>query len=628
MCGIIGVTPAGSESNMKKALTAIEHRGPDGSGYWFSKDHALALGHVRLSILDTSSLGDQPMHFENYSITFNGEVYNFIELKESLIKLGYTFKSKSDTEVILKAYKEWGPDCLLKFNGMWSFAIYDNIKQEVFISRDRFGQKPLYYALVNGGIVFASEAKALFPYLNQIKISKDFHWCKKNIYYYEGTEKCLVDKVHRFPPGNYATFDLKTAKFKLKEYWNTLDNLVEIPKTYPEQVAKFRELFMDSCKLRMRSDVPIGTALSGGLDSSAVSAAMNHSAKKSDVRMSSNWQKSFVACFPGSILDESKYAKMVVDHLGLDGDFFNISDNSEFSQVQKYINQIGEIYSTSPVPMIQLYKRVKEKGVTVTLDGHGADEALSGYVDSLYYSILDKPFSLKHHKEIFNTINGTVGIESDSFLKEYIKVAKFIGVRKAASMLAKVNATKLINNKYRIPYQFSPKIKNLDFFNSHLHELFHKTILPSLLRNYDRYSMIAGVESRMPFMDYRIVQFLFSLSVEGKIRNGYTKAIIRDAISDLLPEEVVCRKFKIGFNTPIAEWMQGIWKEPLLDLAHSESLKQSETVNGQKVKQKIIFAIQKEHLSFGPAMHAWTEITPFLWEQYYLKPSIKDFSTS
>ena len=186
------------------------------------------------------------------------------------------------------------------------------------------------------------------------------------------------------------------------KYWDTLENLVEVPEKYEDQVDQFRSLFMDACKLRMRSDVPIGTALSGGVDSSVVASAMHAVQQEGNTRIPDNWQKAFVAAFPGTRLDESQYAKKVIDHLDLDGYIFEIKKSADFSLVQKYIGQFGDLSTTSPVPMVNLYKKVKENGVTVTLDGHGADEALSGYVDALFYTFLDKPLDYQFHKETYS----------------------------------------------------------------------------------------------------------------------------------------------------------------------------------------------------------------------------------
>ena len=191
-----------------------------------------------------------------------------------MLQKGHTFISTSDTEVLLKSYIEWGAKCVLRFNGMWAFAIWDDYKKEMFLSRDRFGKKPLFYAKVDDKFVFASEMKAIYPFLKNVEVSSDFHWMKHNIFQYESTDKCLIEGIKRFPAGHNASY--VKGKMKTYRYWNTLDHLVEIPKSYHEQVEVFRSLFLDSCKIRMRSDVSIGTALSGGLDSSATIAAMAH----------------------------------------------------------------------------------------------------------------------------------------------------------------------------------------------------------------------------------------------------------------------------------------------------------------------------------------------------------------
>ena len=207
-----------------------------------------------------------------YTLIFNGEIYNFIEIRAELIKKGHVFKSCSDAEVVLYAYVEWGVKCVNKFNGMWALAIWDSLKAELFLSRDRFGKKPLFYAVVDEKFIFASEMKAIYPFLQSVKPSQDFNWMKNNIFLYESTDKCLVDGIKRFPFGHNGIY--KDGKLKVNRYWNTLDHLVEVPNDYEEQIEQFRSLFLDACKIRMRSDVAIGTALSGGLDSSATISAM------------------------------------------------------------------------------------------------------------------------------------------------------------------------------------------------------------------------------------------------------------------------------------------------------------------------------------------------------------------
>ena len=237
----MGTVPSTERNTFKKSLDTLYHRGPDDSGIELIGNE-ITLGHRRLSIVDLSSYGHQPM-FDNsrrYSVVFNGEIYNFLEIRKDLEKKGHKFDSHSDTEVLLNSYIEWGQKAILKFNGMWAFAIWDNYKKELFLSRDRFGKKPLFYAFVGGKFIFASEMKAIYPFLPIIKASKDFHWMKNNLFLYESTDKCLVEGIKRFPHGHNGIF--RDGKLTIERYWNTLDHLVEVPQSYNEQVEKFREL--------------------------------------------------------------------------------------------------------------------------------------------------------------------------------------------------------------------------------------------------------------------------------------------------------------------------------------------------------------------------------------------------
>jgi len=400
MCGILGTLPKTEHCIFKHALDTLKHRGPDDFGVE-TVNNEITLGHRRLSIVDIDH-GHQPM-FDNtkrYSVVFNGEIYNFIEIKKELEGLGCRFKSNSDTEVLLNAYIKWNDKCVLKFNGMWAFAIWDDYKKELFLSKDRFGKKPLFYAEINGKFIFASEMKAIYPFLNQVRPSKDFHWMKNNIFAYESTEKCLIDGIKRFPLGSNGVY--KNGKLKTYRYWNTLDHLIDVPRNYNEQVEQFRELFLDACKIRMRSDVPIGTALSGGLDSSATISAMAHLSNGQIDYGKKDWQHAFVASFPGTPLDESKYAKMVTDHIDIEATYININPLKHWDNLEEYFYKFEELYITSPIPMLMTYSGVKQFGATVTLDGHGADELFSGY-GHLLEALWDSKFNVKSTIDILNT---------------------------------------------------------------------------------------------------------------------------------------------------------------------------------------------------------------------------------
>ena len=614
MCGIFGTFRINiSEEKIIECVDKLQHRGPDGRGIW--KDELCGLAHRRLAILDLSDAGKQPMasESERYFIVYNGEIYNFIELQEELRLLGYHFRSNTDTEVVLNAYIEWKEKCLDKFNGMWAFAIYDRYKKRIFLSRDRFGVKPLFYAKVGEGIAFASEMKAIIPILSKItpnyKILKDIN----QYFNYEATETCLLNEVNRLPAGHYAYVD--TTGICIKRWWKTLENLMQIPNKYEEQIEAFRNLFLDACKVRMRSDVAIGTALSGGLDSSATICAMADIIKKGvDERVNSDFQHAFIAAFPKTMLDETSYARQVTDYLGIDSTEVIIDPIKGLNKLSAYIYNFEDIYITSPVPMMQLYGQVKKNGVTVTLDGHGADELFGGYTNDMIYALLDVGVDRRLIRQILETYFGmipeAIGGKSQSYGKRYIDFM----IRHLAKKILNVPTwDRLIDRECREDFE------KLGHFEKVLYNSVHTTILPTLLRNYDRYSMSSGVEIRMPFLDYRLVQFAFSISWKAKLHGGYSKSIIRDALKGIMPMGIVERKSKIGFNTPIVEWMKGPWKEWLCDTVESTDFKQSNIINARRTRVAIEQVIYGDNATFSEGEKAWEMLMPYLWEKHFLK---------
>ncbi len=629
MCGILGTLPKTENRQFEHALTTLQHRGPDGSGIWHDTEGAVSLGHRRLSILDTSDLGKQPMHFERYVITFNGEIYNFLEVRKELEILKYRFKSESDTEVILAAYQEWGAACLSKFNGMWSLAIWDKTEKRLFLARDRFGKKPLFYAFEGETFIFASEMKAIMPFLKENKPSKEFHWCRQNIYMYEATDKCLVEGIKRFPAGHYAYVDLKEKKLTFTKYWNLLETLVEAPPQYEDQVEHFRELFVDACRIRMRADVPIGTSLSGGMDSSAVMCTMAEVGRRGSLqREQRDWQHAFVAVFPDTEIDETYYAQKVVDHIGTHATYVDVDPQDGIDKLEEYLYLFEELFPTAPIPMIETYKKVRENGVVVTLDGHGADEILSGYAYDLYESFFDIGLNPSKMKEVIATRNGTHNWNPNAPKKnteglsdaEWAKETAYFMTRVAGvNVLHGLNKLPFLKDKFRLPLRRYKKIEGLDNFNSVLYDLMHHTLLPVMLRNYDRFAMAASVENRMPFLDHRVVSFLMSLPWTSKIRGGYTKAILRDAIGPFMPPEVTWRKPKIGFTSPLNKWIQGAWKPYIMDNINSTAFKNCDLVDVKRTTAQFEAIIKAENPSINQCQYAWQALTPFLWEKAMLK---------
>ncbi len=612
MCGIFGHIGKIETDKALLCLRTLSHRGPDGEGHYTAP--GVFLGHRRLSILDLSENGKQPMSYANgrYWITFNGEIYNFLEIRKELETLGHTFQSQSDTEIILAAFLQWKEECLHKFNGMWSFAIWDSKEQSLFLSRDRFGKKPLFYTSSPAGFSFASEMKALAPLLSEVIPNERIIDDIPHIFYYESTDECLLKGIHRLPAGHYGWY--KDGQLTQTRYWNTLDHLVAVPESYEEQVAMFRELFLDAVKIRMRSDVPIGTALSGGLDSSAVFGAIAHLSKTdAGARASSDWQHAFSASFPGTPLDEIIWAEKVAKHCGADITPVVIKPEEHLASFYEDIYRFEDLYITPHIPFVATYGAMKQSGVTVTLDGHGADELFGGYSFDYLHILHDELFHIKNSQLVIDTYYESQLTDGKQFANLPPKGIFWL------KQFTKNAAKRILRYKNTHPDQDHPQFQAMDYFTQKLYISFHQTVLPTLLRNYDRYSMMRGVEIRMPFMDHRLVSLAFSLPWQSKLKNGFTKSIIRDAVADLIPKDVAYRKTKIGFNAPMVDWFKGPLRPFMNEAMASSDFAACNLISPAEVKKEVEEMIIKPDATFHDAERVWKKISPFFWQQGFLK---------
>ncbi len=511
--------------------------------------------------------------------------------------------------MVLAAFDAWGEKCLNRFNGMWAFAIWDAREKSLFLSRDRFGKKPLFYTNLPGKkFAFASEMKAFFPLLGEVRPNKALVMDTRRIFTYESTAECVIEGVKRFPAGHSGW--LKEGKLTLSRWWNTLDHLVPAPLRYEEQVEQFRELFLDACRLRMRSDVPLGTALSGGLDSSATISAMAHIARHGKtLRMGESWQHAFVASFPGTPLDETKYARMVTDHLGIEATVIEIDPLQAIADLDRSLYLFEDLYITSPIPFMLTYGAVKAHGTSVTLDGHGADELFAGYNFDYLVALRDAGWNLKQAYEIVGTHFDGLPQNSAQFAKIPSKsrfIAEFHARRWAKKILRRGSQQVSRDAQH-------PLWQGLDHLNRQLYISTHETILPTLLRNYDRYSMANGVEIRMPFMDYRIVTLAFSLPWTAKVRGGFSKRIVRDAMAPYMPHEVTYRKTKIGFNSPIVDWMKG----PLKAYFRTRTPQPVRSghpacIDPQNVERAVRYVINDPNAKFRMVSTCMDMLTPYL----------------
>jgi len=630
MCGLIGTI--GFKDNSKLNLKTLEHRGPDFMGKWVSPDNEFAatLGHTRLAILDTTEDGNQPFVNEDsrYVFVFNGEIYNFIELHTELESLGHVFKTKTDTEVFMKGLISEGPSFQLRCNGMWSFCLWDRKEKTALFGRDRFGKKPLFYSLIgNNKLVFASEMKGIYPFLNSIQPSEKINTYFQKSFCSESSEDCVIAGIKRLKAGHFAIY--KDGKFEPERWWNTLDHLEDVPNNYQDQVKRFREIFLDAVKIRMRSDVRIGTALSGGLDSSAVLSVMSYLSNKkgNKSRQSHDWQNSFCSKFLESNLDETKWAKIVTNELKIPLQEVVIDPlNSDWS-INEAIYQVEDPNLIYPLPMLQTYRAISNSGIKVTLDGHGADELLAGYGgDGLKFA-----FKSSNEKELAELVSINESLESGKYIHKTknlkinffkIRFIEFLksNLRKPKGYLMALIGKRdwdFVRHKVKYDDQTHPNFKKLDPLSQSLYEQFHITVLPTLLRNYDRYSMASGVEIRMPFMDHRLVTYMFSLPWTSKVGGTYTKRIMRDALKGILPEQIRTRRDKIGWNAPLNEWFKGPLKGEIEELIKTNIL-------SQKVKNSWKLFQKKQNPNHYDGQAIWTSLMPELWKKHCLDININD----
>ncbi|MBQ7562402.1 MAG: asparagine synthase (glutamine-hydrolyzing) [Lachnospiraceae bacterium] len=638
MCGIFGVINQNIDRGLaERCLNTLIHRGPDDWG--LKQEEGVTLGHRRLSILDLSEKGRQPMSSKDgrYELVFNGEIYNFLELRRALEQKGYQFESESDSEVLLAAYDHYKEKCLDRFNGMWAFAIWDRREKRLFLSRDRFGVKPLYYTrLSGGGFAFASEMKALFPLMDEVRPNRRLVCDPERIVYYESTEECVIGGILRFPAGSYGYVD--GTGLRIEGFWDTLRNLVRPADTYEGQVEEFRELFFDAIRLRMRSDVTIGTALSGGLDSSATICAMAHLAGNRQgqevsktafadsaagntpggalLRVNRDWQHAYVATFPGTALDESVYAKKVTDYLGIRSTFVEIDPGKAVDQLDEMVYLFEDVYLTSPIPMMLLYRALKQDGTVVTIDGHRADELFGGYTFDFINALKDAGSKAERDMVLTAYVDSFPKDGSNTALRSNSKNAVYMNFLKR-QLKDRLKAGK--QGYKRVRAQGDPAYESMDTLNQILYASSHETILPTLLRNYDRYSMASGVEIRMPFLDYRVVSYAMSLSWRSKLHGGYSKSIIRDAMSPFMPKEITYRKTKIGFNTPIVEWMKGPLREYFTDLTDSQDFRNCDLIRPGETRDAVMKVINDPAASFADGEKAFSMLYPYLWEKNVIR---------
>jgi asparagine synthase (glutamine-hydrolysing) len=643
MCGIAGIIhfekqPV-SYNDLAVMAESTIHRGPDGGGIamlseypelcrFFSTDEPAPSGggyhagfaHRRLSIIDTSPLGTQPMSLNlgELWITYNGEIFNYVELRRELESRGRHFKTATDTEVLLQAYDEWGIECQEKFNGMWAFAIWDTRRRRLFISRDRFGIKPFYYAYKRGRFVFASEPKALLR-LEWISSDPDERAIADYLVHsrVDCFEWTFFRDIKRLEPGCYfdIPFDADTLP-EPRRWWNLTDSLFEPPESDNECREQFLELFTSSVKLRLRSDVPIGTCLSGGLDSASVVCVARPWLQKGN-------QKTYSAVYdPSFDEDETKYIDEITGFIDVESYRVKPTAETLLEDIDELINVQDEPFgSTSQYAQYKVFQLARRSGTTVTLDGQGADEELAGYhyMFPVHFAGLLKRLKPREAWREFSAYRNITGVALKPAF--FSTLAGFLSHR---SMIRWANRYdpgrsvgwvngEIIERAKNIREPETPR--SLEWLNRRLYELFMRSSLPALLRYEDRNSMASSIEARLPFMDHRLVSFLFSLSAHQKIRNGWTKYAMREAVRGIIPEKIRTRTDKIGFATPEAGWYRNEMLPYLRDVLNSSTAKRRGLYNISKLND-LLDANASGKVDAGRAI--WRVVNLELWFRRFI----------
>jgi len=573
MCGIAGFFGLKNEKLLKNMLKTLEHRGPDDRGFYFYDK--VALGNRRLSIIDIKT-GHQPIHDESKKlwIVYNGEIYNFMELRKELEKK-HKFYTKSDTEVILHAYEEYGINCIKKLNGMFAFAIWDSRKKQLFLARDRLGIKPLYYYHDDKKFIFASEIKSLLEDKTIERIPNDEIIYEYLVYgLHDHKEDTFFKGIKRLLPAHYMVVNKRGIK--IKKYWNLKVNRnFNFSSKNDEKYAKrFYKLLEDSVKMRLISEVPIGTCFSGGLDSSSIVCIINRLLSKIEKgEVIGKKQKTFSACYENEKVDERKYIKEVIKSLNIEKNYIFPSSKTLWSEIRKFVYYQEEpVSGTSEYAQWNVFKLASKK-VKVTLDGQGGDELLAGYVP--YYGVF--LLNLLKKGEIFHFMKEFI-LSLDlthPFIKEYFFMTK------------KESEIKKMLNPVFVS-KFEKKVKSKWKTNDFASSLFLDTVkynLPHLLRYGDKSSMAFSIEARVPILDHRLVEYVFSLPLSQKIKNGWTKYILRNAMKDVIPEKIRKRRSKIGFGTPQVRWFREL-KNEINKIFISKEFKSRKYFNQEEILNK------------------------------------------
>jgi len=619
MCGICGVVQLGEppETGTVAAMArALDHRGPDGDGA-YDDAAGVALGFRRLAIIDLSDAGLQPFPSDDGAVQLlhNGEIYNYVELRRELEGRGHAFRSATDTEVILRAYEEWGDACVARFNGMWALALWDARRRRLFCSRDRFGIKPFYYSFDGRRLAFASEPKA-FRADPRTRLEANPRAIRDYLDqgYADHTEETFFTAVKRLPAAHNLVFD--EAGMRIERYWK----LEAREPPAGDAAEAVRETFLDALRVHLRSDVPVGTCLSGGIDSSAIVATVDHLLRNEHAAAAAvgERQRTFTAYFEDAGFDERPYAEAVVERTRVEPHWITLRDADVVELVPRIVETQDEpTGSTSVLAQWAVLRAARERGLTVMLDGQGADEIFAGYhgyFSPFYADLLTsgRVGTLVRELRAYRSLHGA----SAARLAEMV-ARRFVPdrVRWAARGRTRGGSV-LVHAELRGGYTPEP---NGAVFPDRTRRLLHLILtargLPELLRYEDRNSMAHSLEARVPFLDVRLVELLFSLRSDELIRDGRTKDVLRRALGDLLPPVVRDRTDKLGFVTPEARWLRGELGTLADEVFASPELRERGWVDADAARARLA-AHRRGELDAG--FELWRALNVELWARTFV----------
>lgn len=618
MCGIIGSIGFGSSpttftpAKFDDLMSKMAYRGPDARDQWVSTLDNVHLGHLRLSIQDPRPEGTQPMHLDTvngrYSIVFNGEVYNFREIAVELEALGYSFKTTTDTEVILTAYAAWGTSCLKKFNGMFAIAIYNDKSKELFIARDRLGIKPLYYHVDENGLQWASEVKALRPLVASDTSVNPFLLDQYMNFGYIPGDKTLNNGINRLLPGHYMI--LKDGEgVRFNQYWdlNFKPEKEKEDKSLEQWIAEGRELFKDALRLRMRADVPMGVFLSGGLDSSAVVAGLDQIGAKNIKTFSVRYDLEKF----GAEFDESVYANQVSEFFGTEHKTFTMTPEHFESYIPEFVSTMDEPVTEAAAISLHYVSELAKDDVTVVLSGEGSDEIFGGYDLYRYMQTIEKirnsitPIGCKVAKSVSdallppgNKIRKYIDLAAMPFEERYRGISVYDQSHKSSLYLNSTNQQVDANTPVQ---QYADSLMSehagADLLSRMLSFDTKTWLVDDLLTKADRMSMGSSLELRVPFLDYRIVEFAASLPTKYKINGQEGKYILKKMMEGLLPDNIIYREKK-GFPTPLKLMFKG----PLKSYIQRNLIEPNTIMCSQYFDKQYVEQLCKEHFE-GKADH-------------------------